>query len=266
MSAPDFISLISTAHNLADRATAAILPHYRMPLAIENKLATAGMSGFDPVTAADQAAERAIRAGLAEYFPDHAIEGEEYGRSGDSDWRWIIDPIDGTRAFMMGMLSWGTLIGLAHEERPIFGMMAQPYTGERFWNDTTSAYWRGPHGSGVLKTRSCASLSGAVMACTDPSMFKSEAEHAPFRRLAAAVKMSRFGGDCYAYAMLAAGNIDLVVEASLQSYDVAALIPIVERAGGRMTTWDGGPALAGGRIIAAGDPTLHAQAMALLQQ
>jgi myo-inositol-1(or 4)-monophosphatase len=266
LSQPDFKTLISVAHDLADRATRVILPHYRMPLDIENKHATAGREGFDPVTQADRAAERAIRDGLAQHFPDHAIEGEEYGRSGDSPWRWIIDPIDGTRAFMMGMLSWGTLIGLTHHGQPVFGMMVQPFTGERFWNDAQTSFWRGPHNSGILTARPCAALSEAVMACTDPSMFKTEAEHAPYRRLAANVKMSRFGGDCYAYAMLAAGNIDLVVEANLQSYDVAALIPIVERAGGRMTTWDGRSALAGGRIIAAGDPRLHALAMTVLAE
>ncbi len=262
---PDFAALSAFGQRLTAIAADAIRPYFRQRLVVENKNAEKGLAGFDPVTAADKAAEQAIRAAIAGAYPDHAIEGEEYGLTGVSPWRWIIDPIDGTRAFMMGMLSWGVLIGLVRDDRPVFGIMAQPHTGELFWNDNTAAWMRNPDGDTVsLKTRACPAIDNAVLACTDPSMFRGAADRAAYDRIAAEVKLARFGGDCYAYAMLAAGCIDLVIESNLQSYDVAALIPIVEKAGGVMTTWDGGPALAGGRILAAGDARLHAAAMTML--
>ena len=177
----------------------------------------------------------------------------------------MIDPIDGTRAFITGAPVWGTLIGLQHEGQPILGLMSQPFTGERFWAGGASAYWR--QGAGKPKrisTRACGKLDQAVLTSTHPDLFADGAEREGFARLKSRVRMTRFGGDCYGYCLLAAGFIDLAVEAGLKPYDIIALVPIIEAAGGVVTTWDGKPPTEGGRILAAGDARLHAQAMAVL--
>lgn len=251
------------AHELADASGVAILPHFRKRLAVANKAAA---GSYDPVTVADRQAERAIIRLVRARYPGHGLEGEEFGiQHAEASWRWIIDPIDGTRAFITGMPTWGTLIGLAHEGQPILGVMDQPFTRERFWSEGRRSYSRGPDGMRrQLRTRRAARLADCIMTTTHPEFFKSGEETRAFGRVRDKVKTCRYGGDCYGYCMLAAGQIDLVIEAGLKSYDVAALIPIVEGAGGRMTTWDGGPALGGGRIIAAGDPQIHEAAMALL--
>jgi myo-inositol-1(or 4)-monophosphatase len=247
------------AHRLADRAGEEILPYFRKGVAAENKAKV----GFDPVTAADKAAERAIRKLLAEHCPDHGIVGEEYdAKHSASRYTWVIDPIDGTRAFLTGYPLWGVLVGLKDGDDAVLGIMDQPFTGERFWGTPKGAYLRRGAGKAQrIKTRSCKSLSDAVLASTSPDMFKTREEKSGFDRLSKAVRMTRFGGDCYAYAMLAAGHIDLVVEASLKPVDIVALIPIIEQAGGRITTWDGQSAVNGGRIVAAGDPKIHAAAL-----
>jgi histidinol phosphatase-like enzyme (inositol monophosphatase family) len=258
-------ALLATAHHLADVSGAAIAPYFRRPIKIDNK-AEAGR--FDPVTAADRAAERAIAKAIAAAWPDHGIEGEEYGlRAGASSYRWIIDPIDGTRAFILGLPTWGTLIGLVHDERPVLGLMNQPFTSERFWSGTTSAMFRGPDGrERRLKTRVCAGLADAMFMTTAPEMFKAGPEMASFEAIKAATRSTRYGGDCYAYCMLAAGHVDLVVEAGLKPYDIAPLIPIIESAGGICTSWSGGNAARGGQVIAAGDARVHAAAMKLLRK
>lgn len=246
--------------HLADAASSAILPHFRTALAAENK---SGVR-FDPVTAADRAAEAAIRKIIADAYPDHGIIGEEFGgeRMG-AERVWVIDPIDGTRAFLAGLPLWGTLVGLLERGRPVLGMMAQPYIGELFLGDGRRAEVRRNGVTSGLRTRSPASLERATLMTTTPRLFSRE-DAAAYERVAAAVRNERFGADCYAYAMVAAGHVDLVVEANLMSYDIAGLIPIIEGAGGIVTTWQGGPATDGGRIIAAGDRALHAQALALL--
>lgn len=256
---------LATAHRVADLSGNAIRPHFRRALKIDNK-AAAGK--FDPVTAADRGAERVIAKALKAEWPDHGIEGEEYGlKPGTSAYRWIVDPIDGTRAFIVGFPIWGTLLGLVHDEVPLIGMMDQPYTGERFWSGPTGAMMRAIDGrERRIKTRSCASLADAMFVTTGPDLFKAGGEVAGFEAIKAATKSTRYGGDCYAYCMLAAGHVDLVVEAGLQPYDVAALIPIVEKAGGRFTSWTGGSAARGGRVIAAGDPGVHAAAVKLLSR
>ncbi len=259
----DISDYISTAHEFADLAGAAILPHFRRRIEIENKAAA---GGFDPVTVADKAAERAISKALAKCFPDHGLEGEEYGhRNPDARMRWIVDPIDGTRAFILGMPLWGTLIALMDGNAPLIGMMDQPYTRERFWSGQRSSFFRGPDGKERrIKTRPCPSLAEAMFTTTDPGLFSSTKDQRGFKAIKERVRSVRYGGDCYAYCLLAAGMIDIVVETGLKSYDVAALIPIIERAGGRITTWDGGPAANGGRIVAAGDPRVHEEALSLL--
>jgi myo-inositol-1(or 4)-monophosphatase len=258
-----FSSLLDFAHGLADLSGTIIRPYFRKPLAVANK----GEKGaFDPVTKADRAAERAIRRAIKERWPDHGLVGEELGSAGeDRRFRWVVDPIDGTRAFIMGSPLWGTLIGLLDEEEPILGLMDQPFTGERFWSGATGAHMRTRAGKPRrIKTRACASLTEATLTTTHPELFTKGREAQAFARLAERVRMTRCGGDCYGYCLLAAGFVDLVVEAGLKAHDVVALIPIIERAGGRMTTWEGGPATSGGTVIAAGDARLHEQAMAIL--
>ncbi len=251
------------AHELADAAGAAILPHFRSRLDLGNK---AGPGGFDPFTAADRSAEEAIRALLAARLPEHGIEGEEYGMvAPDAELRWVIDPIDGTRAFIVGLPVWGTLIGLLDRGAPVLGLMNQPYTRERFWSVADGSYFRGPDGEQQrLRTRECATLQAAMMSTTDPTMFKIGDEQQAFERVRKHTRAVRYGADCYAYCLLAAGHIDIVVEAGLKPYDIVALIPIIERAGGRVTTWDGGSPTRGGRIIATGDARLHDAALKLL--
>jgi myo-inositol-1(or 4)-monophosphatase len=265
--APDtatFDSHLQLAHLLADRAGAAILPHFRAAITVENK---AGGGGFDPVTEADKAAERVISALLAERRPDHGIVGEEYGdRNRGARLAWVVDPIDGTRAFIMGLPVWGTLIGLLDDGRPVLGMMDQPFTGERFWSGAEASFMRERAGAEPvpIRTRACAGLGEAIFSTTHPDLFAAGHEQAAFQRLKAKARMTRYGGDCYAYCMLAAGFVDVVVEAGLKPHDVVALIPIIERAGGRITTWEGRPAAEGGRIAACGDARLHGELLATL--
>ena len=264
MSAPqetDFQALLATAQTAADRAGAVILPHFRSDCAADHK----GGDLFDPVTQADREAEQAIRAVIEGVHPAHGIVGEEFGTvRGDAEYCWVIDPIDGTRSFMLGLPIWGTLIGLTREGRPLLGMMDQPFTGERFWSGEREALFRHEGKTRPMRTRACAALSDALLATTSTDFFTHEDEHRRFDILTRAVRLRRFGGDCYNYCLLALGHIDLVVEAGLQPYDILPLMPIVERAGGIVTTWEGGDARDGGRVIAAGDPRVHEAAVKIL--
>ncbi len=247
---------------LASVSGTTILPFFRSALVAEDK---SGGTNFDPVTEADRGAEAVIRQKIRSMFPNHGVMGEEYGSERlDAEFVWVLDPIDGTKSFISGMVGWGTLIGLLRNGQPCYGMMHQPFTRERFSGDGGSAKYRGPGGERVMKTRSCASLAEAVLYTTTPRLMAAP-EQKRFSVIEEKVKLSRYGGDCYAYAMLAMGLVDLVIEASLQPYDIVALIPIVEGAGGVITTWDGGPAQAGGQIVAAGDARVHAAALSLLQ-
>lgn len=259
---PSIATLLACAHDLADSAGAAIRPFFRQALSVENK---SDGGAFDPVTAADQAAERAIAERLAARFPDHGMIGEEYGETRPgARYQWIVDPIDGTRSFIMGLPTWGTLIALLDSGEPVLGMMDQPFTGERFFADDEAAYLRFEGTSRGLTTRACRSLAEAVLSSTHPDLFESPRERRILDRLKGDARMTRYGGDCYAYCLLAAGHIDLIVEPGLKSYDIAAIIPIIERAGGRVTTWSGGPATAGGDIVAAGDPRVHDEVLRLI--
>ncbi len=262
--APSHQAYLHFAHMLADLAGKAILPHFRKPLSIHNK---AGKQGFDPVTAADKAAERAIRRAIAVQFPQHGIVGEEFASvAGEGRYKWVVDPIDGTRAFIMGAPLWGTLIGLLDGNEPVLGLMDQPFTGERFWSARGKARARAPDGRvRTLKTRACAALADATLTTTHPDLFTTQGEAAAFGQLKSRARMTRYGGDCYGYCLLAAGFIDVIVEAGLKPYDVVALIPIIESAGGIITTWDGKSAAQGGRIIAAGDARVHKEAIAVLR-
>jgi myo-inositol-1(or 4)-monophosphatase len=202
-------NIASFLDELADASARAILPLFRTALAIDNKLK--GHS-FDPVTAADRAAEAIMRDLIAARFPDHGILGEEFGSDRiDSEHVWVLDPIDGTRAFISGLPTWGTLIGLTVAGKPIQGLMNQPFTGERFAGDTQRAWYRGPDGARDLKTRPCASLAEAVLLTTTPALFQSD-ERAIYDQIEASVRLARYGTDCYGYAMVAAGQADVVIE------------------------------------------------------
>jgi histidinol-phosphatase len=259
MTAVDFTAFVD---QLATVSGEAILPFFRTSLGVENK--TVG-GGFDPVTAADRAAESAMRALIRTTFPEHGIVGEEFGNERtDAEYVWMLDPIDGTKAFISGMPAWGTLIGLTHRGAPAFGMMHQPFTRERFSGDGGKAHYRGPAGDRALMVRECAALSDAVLFTTSPLLMNADDRRA-FERVQDAVRLPRYGGDCYCYAMLAAGHVDLVIETGLKSHDIVALIPIITGAGGIITTWEGASAANGGRIVAAGDRRAHAAALALLK-
>jgi myo-inositol-1(or 4)-monophosphatase len=258
MSAIDFASFVD---QLASVSGDTILPFFRTALAIENK----NDRGFDPVTAADRAAENAMRALIRKNFPDHGIVGEEYGSErADAEYVWVLDPIDGTKSFITGMVAWGTLIGLMRFGEPVFGMMHQPFTRERFSGDGGGAHCRGPSGSRELRVRDCASLDEAILSTTSPLLMNKK-DRAAFARVEDKAKLSRYGGDCYAYCMVAAGLIDLVIETEIKPYDIVAVIPIITGAGGIVTTWEGGPAQAGGRVVVAGDTRVHKLALEMLK-
>jgi histidinol phosphatase-like enzyme (inositol monophosphatase family) len=252
--------LIETAHLLADASGPAILRHFRCAVPVDNK---AGTGGFDPVTEGDRAGERVIREHLGRLHPDHAILGEEMGHSpGSAAYTWVIDPIDGTRAFITGMPLWGTLIGVTEHGRAVAGMMDQPYTRERIWSAGDTTYWRGPDGAArPVQTAPCPTLAEARLTTTSPDLFTEPGERSAFEKLKRAARLTRFGGDCYAYCLLAAGHIDVIVEAGLKPYDIVALVPIIEAAGGIVTTWEGERPEGGGRILACGDKRVHAEVL-----
>jgi len=259
MSAHDLPRLLTFADTLADAAGAAILPFFRAAHTIESKGAV-----FDPVTDADKAAERAMRALIEAEFPDHGILGEEYGEThGASGYQWVLDPIDGTRAFISGLPLWGVLIGLTFEGKPIIGVMDQPYLEERYrgWNDGAELVSRA--GRRPLKARACASLSEATLSTTDPYLFPDDEAEA-FARVRSQAKLTRYGYDCYAYAMIADGGIDCVVESRLKPFDICALIPIITGAGGGVCSWTGDDASLGGRVLAFGDVRVLDAAIELL--
>ena len=257
------VDLARFMDDLAAQSGQAILPFFRAAFGMDDK--TRGTAAFDPVTEADRAAELTLRKLIARTFPTHGILGEEFGDERlDAEYVWVLDPIDGTRAFVAGLPTWGTLIGLTRHGVPVRGLMHQPFLGETFSGDGGSARLRGPRGDRVLCTRRLGNLSEALLATTDPRLFAEGGERERFAALEGRVRLSRYGTDCYAYCMLAAGQIDLVVEAGLKPYDIVALIPIVEGAGGIVTSWDGGSAAQGGRIVAAGDRRLHEAALAIL--
>jgi myo-inositol-1(or 4)-monophosphatase len=260
MTAIDFAAFVD---ELAAVSGETIRPFFRSALGVENKSRS---GGFDPVTAADRAAEAAMRALINRTFPEHGVVGEELGADRpDAEYVWVLDPIDGTKSFICGLPAWGTLIALTRGGVPIYGMMHQPFTREHFSGDGHGARYRGPAGDRALQVRPCAELSDAIMLTTSP-LLMNEADRHAFRRVEQTVRLSRYGGDCYAYCVLAAGHVDLLIETELKPHDVLALIPIIEGAGGIMTTWDNGRPHNGGRIIAAGDKRVHAQAMALLNE
>jgi histidinol phosphatase-like enzyme (inositol monophosphatase family) len=255
--------LMTVAYRLADAARPIALSHFRKAAtAVDNKRPLA----FDPVTIADLEIEQAFRKILKQARPDDAVLGEEFEKTeGTSGLTWIVDPIDGTRGFISGMPTWGVLIAVADARGPIFGIIDQPYTAERFVGGFGSAVMHHQGTSRSLDTRNCGALGNAILFSTYPEV-GTEVERRAFEAVSSKVKLTRYGTDCYAYAMVAAGQVDLVIEAGLNAYDVAAPTAVVEQAGGIVTAWDGGPATGGGRIVAAGNADIHAAALEILQK
>ncbi|MCW8843142.1 MAG: inositol monophosphatase family protein [Rhodobacteraceae bacterium] len=251
------------AFAMAEAARLAILPYFRARgLVTDNKLS----EGFDPVTEGDRAGEAAMRAVLAEMRPEDGVFGEEMGRStGTSGLTWVLDPIDGTRGFMSGTPTWGVLIALANKSGPVFGIIDQPYIAERFVGGFGEAFVEGPQGRKRLGTGETSELGEATLFTTFPEV-GSDTEAAAFRAVSEKVRLTRYGMDCYAYALVAAGQVDLVIEAGLNDYDVQAPIAVIEAAGGIVTDWRGGPAHNGGRVIAAANRQIHAAALEILRQ
>ncbi|MGB0922195.1 MAG: histidinol-phosphatase [Alphaproteobacteria bacterium] len=251
------------AEKLAEAAGEAIRPLFRAHGAVDDKAAP---GSFDPVTQADKAAERAMRALIAQYFPDDGVLGEEEddvpSRSG---YTWVLDPIDGTRAFILGLPLWGTLIALNDGTRPIYGVLDQPYTGERWLGGEGRNKFVDQAGTRVLQTSATTQLADAMIMATHPEIFSTQAEQAAFGRVADQCRMVRWGGDCYGYGLLAMGQVDLVIESSLKAFDIQALIPIIEAAGGLVTDWQGNTCYDGGQILAAANPALHEVAMVALK-
>ncbi|SDY64045.1 myo-inositol-1(or 4)-monophosphatase [Jannaschia faecimaris] len=249
----------AVAHKVADAARVVTLGHFRRPLSVESKAAA-----FDPVTIADREAEAAMRAILAELRPDDGILGEEAEAvAGTSGLTWVLDPIDGTRGFISGTPTWGVLVGLRNAEGPLFGLIDQPFTGERFEGGSFGAHWTRGEEHRQLAVSETRTLAQATILTTFPEVGTPD-EGAAFHRVARQCQLTRYGMDCYAYALLSGGHVDLVIEAGLQSYDIVAPIAVVRAAGGIVTDWSGNPAHDGGTCIAAATPELHAAALALL--
>ena len=252
--------LVSVAEAAADAARVQTLRHFRSAtLSADSKHAV-----FDPVTVADRAAEQAMRAVIAKRRPDDAILGEEFAASsGTTGLTWVLDPIDGTRGYLSGTPTWGVLVAVSDASGPLFGLIDQPYIGERFAGGFGRASYAGPRGRTALRTRPARPLGEAILFTTFPEV-GTESERRAFRRVADRARLTRYGMDCYAYALVAAGQIDLVIEAGLHPYDIHAPIAVIEAAGGIVTGWTGGPAHGGGQVIAAANAAIHAEALALL--
>ncbi|MCZ6545465.1 MAG: histidinol-phosphatase [Chloroflexi bacterium] len=254
---PDLAALLSLAHDLADAAREVIRPYFRQPIDVDLKV------DHTPVTIADREAERVMRSMLADRVPEHGVVGEEFGADrAEAEWVWVLDPIDGTQAFLSGQPTFGTLIALLHNGTPILGLIDQAITRER---------WVGAQGEGAtlngaaIQTRLCTDLSTATVFATSPAMFQ-EADAACFERLSERANLVRYGLDCYAYGLLALGFVDVVAECQMELYDYAALVPIVEAAGGVISDWRGEPLKMGsdGRVLALGDAALQMEALRLL--
>lgn len=245
------------AVHLSQIAAREILTHFRANFEIDNK---AGEGAYDPVTIADRNAEAAVRREIRRTYPDHGVIGEEYGaEAGSSPYTWLIDPIDGTRAFVLGQLHWGTLIGLSEADAPLIGLMHQPFTGETFIGSALGGEMRHQGRVRALATRRHTRLRDAVICATAPSMFDTPERRTAFERVAARARSVRYGGDCYTPCMVAAGHADLVIEVGLKAWDIQPLVPIVESAGGVITDWRGVRDTNASAVVIAGNCRLHAE-------
>lgn len=258
----DISARLAFAHRLADAAREVTRPYFRRRIDVTDK----GAAGaFDPVTEADKRAEQTMRALIEETYPRDGILGEEYGlKNGDSGFVWVLDPIDGTRAFIAGQPLWGTLIALEQDGKPVIGILDQPFLDERFTGADGATEFRNASSTQRLKTRTCAQLSDAVISTTHPMLHFKQAERERYWNVERRCRLSRYGGDCYGYALVAMGFVDLVIETDLKRWDIAPLIPIIEGAGGIVTNWEGRSTNEGGNIVAAGDKRVHAEALKIL--
>lgn len=253
------------AHRLADAARAETLPRFRQAEPVENK----DCASFDPVTDADREGERKQRALIAETYPDHAILGEEFGLGGGAGpWRWVLDPVDGTRAFVCGTTSWTTLIALENDGEPALGLIDQPFTDERWIGYGGEAVYIHRGETRPCRASGCEDLSAARLSTTDPRAegYFSTGEAEAFSQLSDRARVCRFSLDAYAYALLAMGELDLVIETGLQRHDYAPFAPIISAAGGVLSNWSGAPLGSDGRgeIVAAASPALHEAALKAL--
>lgn len=264
MPALDFADLEAFTRELTRVAGEAALPHFRADAAVEDK---GGPGAFDPVTEADRGAEAAIRQAIARRFPDHGVVGEEYGADRpDAPFVWVLDPVDGTRAFVAGLPLWTTLVALKVEGRPTIGAIAQPYLGEVFLGGPAGgSRLFDRHGERPLRVRERPRLTEAVISTTDPLIFNGS-ELGAWTQVRAAARLGRLGLDAYAYAMVALGTIDLVCESGLKEWDWSALIPVIEHAGGVVSNWKGEPVDGSGRIAAAGDRRVLEDALVSLRR
>ena len=256
-------ALIAFANRLADTSGAVIRPLFRQRIDVAHKQ---GIHDFDPVTEADKGAERAIREMLTRERPDDGVLGEEYPETkGSSGYRWVLDPVDGTRAFITGRHEWGSLIALEQGGKPVLGILDQPVLGERFIGANGASHLVQAGKASPLEVRACPSLAEAVLCATDPGAYFSKEQLSAFARVERVTKMTRYGGDCYLFAALALGFVDIIIEAGFNRWDVAALIPLVEGAGGIITGWDGSHCRDGKTILACGDRRVHEEAIKLLK-
>ena len=256
--APRLADTLEFALATAEAAGRAILPHFRVAIDVENKDRD---GGYDPVTIADREAESVIRDAIRARFPSHGLFGEEHGReAGTEPWTWVIDPIDGTKSFVLGQLHWGVLIALSDGTRPVLGVAYQPFVGEAFVGLAGGASeWRRGSERRPLRTRRCPRLADALVVTTDPRFFAPAREAAAYAAVTEGARFTRYGGDLYCYTQLAMGLSDVVIETGLKPYDIQALIPAIEGAGGVVTDWRGGTCYDGGDVLACGDPALHAE-------
>ena len=258
---PDWQSFAAFATALAEAAALEIMPFFRQPVAVDVKAGEV----WDPVTEADRAGERVMRAMIEQRYPDHGILGEEYGeKPARSVYTWVLDPVDGTRAFICGMPTWATLIGLNYEGEPKVGVMNQPHAGDMFIGQPGGA-WLQSHGVlRPIRVRKGRPLAEATLTTTAPELYRTAAEKAALQRLSGATRLTRYGGDAYFFCLLAAGYIDIAIDARMQAYDIAPLLPIITGAGGLACTWERGNPAQGGDIVSASTPELLEAALRLI--
>ena len=260
MNKMDINKLLDFAVSIIIRSGRISRKYFRTGVEISNK----SNRTFDPVTVADREVEAFLRKQIEKNYPDHGIYGEEHGHKSGNAYTWFIDPIDGTKGYISGAPMWGSLLGVMKNKRPLIGIMHQPFVGETFFADGSNAWWKHGNKRRILKTSTVKLPEKAILYCTHPAMFENRKDQKQFKRVEAAVKNSRFGGDCYGYCLLAAGYVDVVIEAGLKPYDIVPLIPIIKSAGGVVTDWEGNPAVNGGKVVAAANKRLHGNILSIL--